>query len=95
MQEAIQLIKEWKRGADTNHVFLSLSGKGFGAESVFVEIYRQLKVKVHVSKEMYAIYRDIDLEIKEALTVLGSETWIHACISSCGKVSHLLNGYFI
>lgn len=83
LHDTIRLIEEWKQEEETNHVFLSLSGKGFGAEFFFVEVYRLLKLKIHVPKEMHDIYRNIGHEIRDALTLSGSETTIHAC-GSCG-----------
>lgn len=70
-------IKKWAERGPSNRVFLSLAGRGFGAEFVFVEIYKKLKMQTHVSRFKYSIYENIR-EIQSAVS-LDPKCRIHAC----------------
>ena len=82
MDAVILLIEELlKKGSK---IFLSLSGKGFGAESIFVEIHKRLNQQIHVSDWKYEIYKHVPT-IHKAITK-NADTSIHACFSNCGPV---------
>ena len=58
-------------------IFLSLAAR-FGSEFLFVELYRKLGIKVHVSAFKFNIYRHFP-EIASAVTINSRDTPIHAC----------------
>lgn len=80
VEATTNLIKEWlSRGTDYKVLF-SLAGRGFGAEYVFVEVSKKLKLKVHVSSFKLNIYKDLSREIHDAVTN-DSTACLHACTS--------------
>ena len=82
MEALISTIeKQLEKGSK---IFLSLSGRGFGAESIFVEIHKRLKQQIHVSPWKYEIYKHTP-DIHKAIT-LNPECAIHACFTNGGRV---------
>lgn len=77
VDELAMRIKEWAARGPNNRIFFSLAGRGFGAEFVFVEIFKKLKMQTHVSRFKYNIYKNIR-EILSAVS-LDPKCRIHAC----------------
>lgn len=83
MDAVISLIQELLK--KDSKIFLSLSGKGFGAESIFVDIHKRLNQQIHVSNWKYEIYKHVP-KILKAITK-DPDSSIHACFSNCGRVT--------
>lgn len=88
------LIQDWLiRGPDYKVLF-SLAGRGFGAEFVFVEVYRRLKIKVHVSTFKLEIYKSLSNELYDSITN-DATTSLHACCNNlhndCVRCVQILN----
>lgn len=77
VQEVIARIKEWTSKGPSHKVYFSVAGRGFGAEFVFVEIFRRLKMTTHVSPFKYNIYKNIP-DLNTAVS-LDPKCRIHAC----------------
>lgn len=73
----IALIGDWIAKGPEHKVLFSLAGRGFGAENVFVEVYRRLNTKVHISKFKHNIYKNMP-KLQTAISCNGYAS-IHAC----------------
>jgi len=83
LEETINLITKWKKENGKNEVLITVAGKGFGAEYIFVELYKRLGYKTHFPNEMREIYART--EVSEAVARTAAEAKIHACVGG-GKV---------
>lgn len=80
MEPIFTQIKDWLAKGSEFKIFLSLAAR-FGSEFLFVEIYKKLGIKVHVSKFKYDIYKQFP-EIAVAVTLNSKDTPVHACSDS-------------
>ncbi|XP_046441306.1 protein artemis-like [Daphnia pulex] len=73
----IDLVSSWIAKSSEHKVLFTLAGRGFGAEFLFVEVYRKLKLQVHTSDFKHQIYSNLS-DIKNAISRQRT-TSIHAC----------------
>jgi DNA cross-link repair 1C protein len=73
----IDLVSSWIAKSPEHKVLFTLAGRGFGAEFLFVEVYRKLKLQVHTSDFKHQIYSNLS-DIKNAISRQRT-TSIHAC----------------
>lgn len=77
VEKVVLRIQEWATKGHKHKVIFSLAGRGFGAEFVFVEIFKRLNMPTHVSQFKYNIYKNIP-NIRGAVS-LDPRCRIHAC----------------
>lgn len=75
-----ELIKEWIVKGPKYLIHLKLSAR-YGAEYVYIELARILKMKVHVNAEEYLKYKYIP-QMDNSITDYPQSTQIHACYNS-------------
>lgn len=80
VRATIALISDWIAKGHQHKVILLLAGRGFGAEFIFVEIFKKLKLKVHTTKFKHDVYRTIP-EIRNVISE-DKNCSIHACMDS-------------
>jgi len=73
----IDLVSSWIAKSPEHKVLFTLAGRGFGAEFLFVEVYRKLNMQVHTSDFKHQIYSNLT-DIKNAISRQRT-TSIHAC----------------
>ncbi|KAJ8984928.1 hypothetical protein NQ317_012178 [Molorchus minor] len=79
VNELCNIIKEWTDNG-TDYIVQLLTSAKYGYEYVFNEIYKRLKMPVHVNPDSYRLYSNIP-EMDNSVTLDGSLTQIH---SNCG-----------
>ncbi|KAJ3625475.1 hypothetical protein MTP99_016042 [Tenebrio molitor] len=80
LDEICTIIKEWISRSDKHVVGLNTSAK-YGYEYLFMEIFKTLKMPVHVNDEIYEFYSRVP-ELDQAVTRSKHLTKIH---SACGS----------
>lgn len=73
----IALVSNWISKSPEHKVLFSLAGRGFGAEFLFVEVYRRLNIQVHISQFKHKIYKNLS-DLKNAIS-RHHTTSVHAC----------------
>ncbi|KAJ9574846.1 hypothetical protein L9F63_008006 [Diploptera punctata] len=69
----------WLAKGEDHHVIIQIPAK-YGSEAIFMMLAKQFGMKVHVSDEVYNIYKNMS-EIRDAVTNDTMITRIHACPS--------------
>lgn len=86
INEICGLIQNWIELNESNKVFIRTSAR-YGSESLFVEIYRRLKIPVHLTKEDIEYYKAIP-NLDNCLTC-DTNNRVHACLNR-RNISHSL-----
>lgn len=79
LEEICSIIKDWISRSDKHVVGLDTSAK-YGYEYLFIEIYKQFKMPIHVNDEIFEFYSRVP-EMDHAVTRSKDKTKIH---SACG-----------
>lgn len=78
----VKLIEEWTSKGSHKKILLHTSAR-YGYEWMFIQLYKSLKMKIHVTEANYESYRYIP-EMDDVIACNGIETKIHACnIKDC------------
>ncbi|XP_067012558.1 protein artemis isoform X2 [Anabrus simplex] len=75
--ELCRLIQEWTDQSHRHHVQLVMPAK-YGYEFLYVEIFKKLGIKVHVTDEIFKLYQNV-AEVESSLTANPEKAKVHAC----------------
>ncbi|RZC42576.1 Lactamase B 2 and/or DRMBL domain containing protein [Asbolus verrucosus] len=80
LEEICNIIRDWLNRSDKHVIALSTSAK-YGYEYLFMEIFKKVKMPIHVNDEIYQFYSRVP-ELDEAVTKTADGTRIH---NACGS----------
>ncbi|KAK7869233.1 hypothetical protein R5R35_000864 [Gryllus longicercus] len=72
-----KLISDWISQSSEHYVHIVTAAK-HGSEYLFVEIFKSLKIKVHVNFDHFILYQNIP-EVEPAITASSGLSQVHAC----------------